>query len=313
MEKIFGELSQFLTQKRDVELFRSSDLNNTAIYFTEVDNDKRKDAKAYFELLRFGLDGGDHQTYIRFPNTDYFVEMIGGGMGSGRGDMKQADGKNVWADANDSIFNIYSHGNNLILLIGDLLPEFNFMTKIASYDKGNKFNRPYPNETFVNYEEIEKALSMQFLKIPESIRKIEYLFKTKDSKKYFVVDYPAYNFNYSNQRFRVVENDFMVIEKSKVIEYPIKNFVRYRDGGTTIITITNENGTEHELFSPQQMFNDGKNLVPKFDDTELVRIEKDADEWQSIVKLLKIELEPVEKDENDDDKDRNLDIELDLN
>lgn len=307
MEKQFGELSQFLKEKRDVELFRSSDLNNTAIYFTETEN--KRNEKAFFELLRFGLEGGDHQIYVRFPNTDYFVEMLGGGMGSGRGDMLQDEGKNVWKDKNSAPFSTYSHGKNLLLLFGrnDWTPEFNFMTKVAEYDKGNPFNRPYPQETFVNYEEIEKALSLKFLKLPENVRKIEYLFKTKDSKKYFVIDYPAYNFQYTTQRFRVVENDFVVIEKSKVIEYQIKDFVRYRDGGTTIITITDENGVEHKLFSPQRMFDDGKNLVPKFDETELIEIEKNTDEWNTVVKLIGVELEPIEKD---DDNDTNTDIEL---
>ncbi|HWY13076.1 MAG TPA: hypothetical protein VN026_17195 [Bacteroidia bacterium] len=297
MEKQFGELSKFLTEKRDVELFRSSDLNNTAIYFTEVDDDKREKAKAFFELLRFGLDGGDHQIYVRFPNTDYFVEMLGGGSGSVHGNMMIASGKNVHDvyDCKDE-FTIHSHDNNLLISFGTF-PRFNFMTKVAEYDKGNPFNQNYPQETFLNYEEIEKALSLKFSKLPENIRRVEYLFKTKDSKKYFVVDCPAYNFKYDNQRFRVVENDFVVIEKSKVNEYPIKNFVRYRDGGTTIITITDKHGVEHKLFSPQQMFDDGKNLVPKFDETELIKIENDTDEWQSIAKLLEIELEPKEEEE----------------
>ncbi len=224
MEKQFGELSQFLQNKRDVELFRSSDLNNTAIYFTEVEDDEREKANAFFELLRFGLDGGDHQIYVRFPNTDYFVEMLHGGMGSAHGDMMVADGKNVHDiyGCKDK-FTIHSHGNNLLLSFGDF-PKFNFMIKVAEYDKGNPFDRPYPNETFVNYEENKEALSRKFLMIPENIRRIEYLFKTRDipakhnSAKYFIVDVPAYNFKYDNQRFRVIEND-------EVKEYKIKSFV----------------------------------------------------------------------------------------
>lgn len=308
MKKQFGELSQFLENKRDVELFRSSDANNTAIYFTKVGDENRENEKAYFELLRFGLKGGDHQIYIRFPNEDHFVEMLHGGMGSGRGDMMQSEGKDVWKDKDAAPFSIYSHGKNLVLLFGrsDWTPEFNFMTKVAEYDKGNPFDRPYPNETFVNYEEIKKALSMKFLKIPESIRRIEYLFKTKETPKkyksptYFIVDVPAYNFKYDNQKFRVIEND-------EVKEYKIKSFQRYRDGGTTIIKITDENGIEHTLFSPQRMFDDCKNLVPKYDEIELV--EADDKERGMIASRLKIELEPVEVDGNNNDSD----IELNLN
>lgn len=288
VEKQFCDLTQF--KERDVELFRSSDQNETAIYFTDVEYGDREIAKAYFEILRFGLDGGDHQLYVRFPKTDYFVEMIDGGFGSGRGDMKKAKGKNVWEDKHKAPFTIYSHKDNLIFLIGreDWTPEFNFMNKIASYDKGNKFNHPYPNETFVNYDEIEKALSMKYLKIPESIRRIEYCYKTKDATpKYFVIDYPAYNFKYDNHRFFVVENGIMN-------EFEIKNFVRYRDGGTTIITVVDNNGNEHKFFSPTSL--PTKTLCEKWDDIELM--ETTENEKEELVKLLNLNLEIDIKDED---------------
>lgn len=288
MEKQFGDLSQF--KGRDVELFRSSDVNNTAIYFTDVEYEDREEAAEYFELLRFGFEDGDHQVYIRFPKTDYFVEMIGGGLGSGRGDMKSAKGNNVWDDKHKSPFRIYSHGENLILLIGrdDWTPEFNFMKKAASYYKGNPFSNPYPNENFVNFEQIEEALSMKFLKIPEDVRKIQYCFKTKDENpKYFLVDSPAYNFQYKNHRFFVIENE---IAK----EFEVKNFIRYRDGGTTIITVIDENGIEHKFFSPQSMF--GKTLIEKWDEEELIEVTEE--EKQKLANLLELELEPVLSEED---------------
>ncbi len=285
IEKQFGDLSQFA--KRDVELYRSSDQNETAIYFTQVADNERKTAKAFFEILRFELDGGDHQLYVRFPNTDHFIEMSGGGFGSSRGKMAQAEGNNVWEDEDNSPFKIYSHDKNLIFLIGrmDFRPEFNFMEKVASYDKGNPFNRPYPNETFVNFKEIEKALSMKYLKNPESVRKIEYCFKTKGANpKYYVVDYPTYNFKYDNHRFFVIENGL-------VKELAIKNFVRYRDGGTTSILVIDENGTEHTFFSPTSL--PKKTLCEKWDETELV--ETTETEEQKISELLKEYVAPALK------------------
>ncbi len=287
IEKQFCDLSQF--KQRDVELFRSSDQNETAIYFTEVEYEQRKKAKAFFEILRFGLDGGDHQLYIRFPNTDYFIEMIGGGFGSGRGDMKTATGKNIWEDKHKAPITIYSHNNDLILLIGrmDWTPEFNFMTRVARYDKGNPFNSPYPNETFINFKEIEKALSMKYLKIPESIRKIEYCYKTKEgTPKFFVVDYPACNFKYDNHRFFVIENEV-------VKEFTIKNFVRYRDGGTTIITVIDENGIEHKFFSPTSL--PEKTLCEKWDEIELVEATKE--EKSKLTELLNLDIEIDLKDD----------------
>lgn len=290
MEKIFGDLSEF--KGRDVELFRSSDLRNTAIYFTNVESKDKETASAFFEILRFGLNGGDHQLYVRFPDTEHFVEMIYGGMGSGRGNMTESNGRNVWESGSgmwkhnyNTPFKIYSHDNNLILLIGDAIPEFNFMTKVASYDKGNKFNHPYPNETFLNFSEIEKALQMKYLKIPESVRKIQYCYKTKDViAKYYLIDSPAYNSKYSNHRFFVIEND-------TVNQFEIKDFQRFRDGGTTIITVIDNDEIKHEFFSPQTMFTTGKDISTTFDNIELIKVTKEEED--NLVKLLNLELEPV--------------------
>lgn len=62
MEKQFGDLSQF--KGRDVELFRSSDLKNTAIYFTRVKHENFVNLEHVEEALsvnhpnlkRFGLE-----------------------------------------------------------------------------------------------------------------------------------------------------------------------------------------------------------------------------------------------------------------
>lgn len=285
-EKIFGELSEF--KGRDVELFRSSDQHETAIYFTEDEDKHQKDSKAYFELLRFELTGGDHQIYIRFSNTDYFVEMIDAGFGSGRGDMMVASGKDVWKDVNKSPLTIYSHNNDLLLIMGrtDWLSEFNFMKRVAKYDKGNKYNRPYPNETFINYWEIENTLKMKYLKIPQNIRKVEYCFKTMDqTPKYILIEYPAHNFHYDNHNFYIIENN---IAK----EYKIKKFERYRDGGTTYITIVDEHEKEFKLYSPTPF---DKTLKPTFDEKEIIECTKE--EEKELINLLQIELEPETEQE----------------
>ena len=73
----------------------------------------------------------------------------------------------------------------------------------------------------------------------------------------------------------------------------IKNFVRYSDGGTTIITVTDENGTEHKFFSPTSL--PEKTLCEKWDETEL--IEATETEKQKLVDLMKLDLEPVSTDE----------------
>lgn len=267
MEKNYGNLSQFANRK--AEIFRSSDLNNTAIYFTNVREDREK-AKAFFELLRFNDYHGDHQMYIRFPNEDdHFVEMFGGGGGSGRGDMKISGGKNVWKTGSDKQFEIYSHGENLLISFGKHLPEFNFMVKVN------------------DESEVQKALSMKYLKIPQDVRQIEYLYKTKSvSPKFFVIDYPAYNFKYDNHRFRIIDND-------GTKEYKIQKFERYRDGGTTIIDVIDENGQFHKFFSPSP-FDKGKGLTTKWDETELEEV-TDENEKEKIIAILQLELEISDK------------------
>lgn len=282
LKRELKDLSEF--KGRDVELFRSCDPHNTAIYFTDVQDSERETAKAYFELLRFDYDGGDHQVYIKYPNEENFKEMIGGGFGSGRGDMKNASGKDVFHKNGELSFEVLSHGENLLIKFDDL--EMNFMKKVASYDKGNKYCTPYPNETFVNFEEIEKALSMKYIKLPEDVRKIQYCFKTKDSSKYFLVDYPAYNLQYMKHNFYVIENG-----ESK--QLTVDSFVRYRDGGTTKICVIDDNGEKHNFFSPQTMFPSDEQKYPLFDDIELIEAYDSEKEEMAKLLNLNLELEPV--------------------
>jgi len=280
MEKQFSDLTKFLIEKRDVELFRSSDQKNTATYFTES-----KKGKAFFEVLRFGLDGGDHQLYIRFPNTDYFTEMVGGGWGSSHGNMMVSDGENIYKD---EPFTIYSHDNNLLIAFGDSgFPSFNFLVKVAEYNSGNPFDF-IPKKTCVNYSEIKDALSMKCLMLPQHVRNIEYIYKTNTDTelKYFIVDYPAYNSKYSNFRFRIIEDD-------EIKEYPIKKLQRFKDGGTTLITIIDENGTEHKLHSPQSIFPTDKKESPTFDLIELTDVT--SVEKNKIITHLGIELKTIKE------------------
>jgi hypothetical protein len=279
----FGQLSEF--HGRDIEIYKSIDYKNTALYFTEVEDSDRRNALAFFELIKFGGDG-DHQVYIRFPNTDYFVEMDGGGHGSGRGNMITASGKNAWETKYKQSFKVMYHSPQLLLMIGDF--EFNFMQKIAGYDKGNPFNANYPQVTSMNADEIERVLRMKYLKLPESVRVIEYVFKTKDEKpKYFIADYPAYNFKYDNHRLRMIQEDV-------VTDLVIDKFVRYKDGGTTIITTKDGN----KLFAPQTMFPTEDKLIPKWNDIELVEVEDEA-ERNYVIEPLKMNLAPSREDKDE--------------
>lgn len=284
MIKSFGKLEEF--KGRDVVLYRSSDLNNTAIYFTNVKDKDRKTAEAYFELLKFKYHIGEHQIYLKYPNTDYYVEMVDGGSGSSRGNMEESSGKNIWEISYKSPFTIFSHDENLLIKFGrkDWSGEFNFMKKIASYNKGNPYNLPYPNETFNNFDEIEKALSLEYLKIPEDVRKIQYCCKTKDNI-YFLIDCPAYNFQYENHRFFIIINNI-------VTELKIISFDRYKDGGTTYIKVLDSDNIEHVFYYPTTL--GGKKDIEKYDNIELFEVSKEEKDF--LIKLLNIELEPKENE-----------------
>jgi uncharacterized protein YrzB (UPF0473 family) len=227
--------------------------------------------------------------------------MFGGGLGSSMGDMMSSSGFNIWENKYKSQFMLYSHNNDLLFLIGIKFSEFNFMKRVASYNKGNKFSTPYPNETYNNYSDIEKALSMKYLPLPENIRNFSYCCKTKDvNPKYFIIDYPAYNFKYTNHRFLMIENEILK-------ELKIKNFLRCKDGGTTKIIVIDEDGNEHVFFSPTPLSQTQKHK--KYDDIELI----DATEVEKI-KLLKIlNMDLINSNTNDSryylDKTTNIDWE----
>lgn len=256
-EKQFESLSKF--KGRDIELFRSSNLKATAEYFTDLAYKQIGNAEAYFELIRFEISDGDHQIYVRYPNTDYFVEMYDGGWGSGIGNMLISNGENIWEDDYKKPFQIYSLDNDLLLTLGRSIVSFNFMKRISFHSKWNKFDILY---TTKNYEEIERVLSMNYLKIPDSIRSLEYCYKIEDKvPTYFITDFPKYNFKYDNHRF-------FIIKDKNIEQLKIKLFERYRDGGTTIIKVIDSKEKEHIFYTPS-LFNLTK-LNTTWDDNNII-------------------------------------------
>lgn len=268
-EKQFGDLSQFIG--RGVELFRSSDQNNTAIYFTEHEYAEREKMKAFFEVLCFDLYGGDHQLYIRYPNTDYFVEIYGGGSFSGRGALQESDGTNLWQDEFRRDLRINKADDDMVMFIGDSLPEFNFLKRVGGIEKSNQFTHGDTDKYF-NYDEVKKSLELKYLMIPTSIYKIEYAFIEEKTNFFVLSIFPAFNLKYDNHKlFAGTKNDMK--------EYSIIDFKRYRDGGTTIITAKDNLGNEHILFSPQRGFPTKEKIFPKWNDNELKEMDAfDANE-----------------------------------
>jgi hypothetical protein len=256
-EQKFENLSQFSI--REVELFRSSDKINTAKYF--INDRTNKPSEAYFEILKFKYDYKyKNQIYIRYPNTDYFVELVGG-VSSGRGNLEKLSCKNIWVDEFKEEISINQQDDDLIIFFGKTLSDFNFMKKVDN-------------------SEISLALSIKYLKLPENIKSIVYCNKTKDKNPiYFLVDVPKYNFNYDNHRFFMIEDGIPE-------QLTIKNFERYRDGGTTYITVVDKHDVVYKFFSPSPFKND---VCEKINDIELMDV--DFVEKEYLIKLLKLDVE----------------------
>jgi len=282
MEKVFHKLSEF--SENNVSLYRSTDLNNTAIYWTSIKDGDKKKASAFFELLWFEYTPGKQQIYIRFPNTDYFVEMCGGGIGSSRGNMMITYGIDVWGMKHKQNFKIFLQEPNLLLQFGDSY-NFNFMNLVA---KNNIKNYLTMDKGVCNESEIKHNLLKDYLKLPTDIRTVNFLLKNYDfSPTYFIIDSSKYNNSLENTKFRIVKGN-------DIIECKIINYESYRDGGTTKIKVIDNLGKEHDFFSPTRLGWDETNdilnrPVDKWDDMPLLQVKDE--EFEKVIKFLNIELE----------------------
>ena len=172
----FSDFEKF--RNRPCELFRSSDMINTKIYFT--DKNKTNDNKDYyFEILYFPYHRDlerINNVFIKYPEHDYFTEMEGGSHGSGRGNMETSSCTNVWNEHDyDKVIKIMKQDDNLILCFGTL--EFNFMKRIG-----------YSDGLFSEIR-IDEALDSKFLKLPSNLHKLRYCLKSKEENPFYVIVY----------------------------------------------------------------------------------------------------------------------------
>jgi len=286
-EMVFGNLSEFVN--KSVTLYKSSDPKLTSIYFTN-DTNKRENI-ACFELLVFEYNRGESTHFLKYPNQNHFIELSGTCIGSARGNMTQGLGENVWENfSNDPKYRkgkiqIYQHDGNVMLNFDD--SEFNFL-KIAARKTTGEKSYIFKDSSYGqnrNIEMIESVLKEKYLKLPENVRGISYMCKTKDmiGVVYFAVDYPAYNFSYDNQRFRVI------LSNNDIKELKVTKMERYRDGGTTYIFLLDGNNKEHIFFSPSSFVNE--EIEPtNFDGIPLINVTDE--ERKELCKVLNILIIP---------------------
>lgn len=206
----------------NVEIYRSIDKRNTGIYFGP---DKLLEAE--FEVVIFGYKYNKQSVYIRYPETDFYVEMIGGG-GSSRGSMEKCHFRNILKEKIQPFLykgvlkaeteSIYKHDNYAVYNLGSL--EFNFLKRIANFNSYSYGDASYGNEYIV------EMLNRKFIPVP-SERVIAYSFLTENDN-IIIVDQDAHNFTYETMRcfYGKIEGAF--------IEVKMNDFQRYRDGGTTL-------------------------------------------------------------------------------
>ena len=254
-EKEFGNFKDhFDLDNADVKLYRSSNKKDTAVYFTE----NEQVGSAYFELLI--LEDPLQHLFLRYPNTNHFIRLSWSHSSSSRGKMKHCKSAiNIWADEYKASISFYEHEPDLLLLIGEVLPEFNFMELVDAHI----------------------SLKLPFIRLPNSVRRIEYIRKDAATNTFYIVDLPAFNFNYSNFRVRSFN------DKNGEVEFALKNVSRMRDGGTTAIEVIDAVGNPHTLFCPQRSLPTATHKDCTWDETKLEE-EISVEERQYLITALKI-------------------------
>jgi len=276
-ERKFRKFDQHM--ERSVSLYRSSNPKLTSIYFTNDDDKKSKEA--VFEFLYFEYTYDKNQCFIKYPNTDYFVELVGGSNG-GRGTMTHGIAENIWADKFRCNINMHIHDTHALLTFDRSRSEFNFLELVARRDVSDRYRESHIKE--LNKQEIFDLYKTEYLGLPMNIREFSYLKKSNDFIPYYIiVDFPKFNFGYNTQRFRILRNN-------EIEEYTIKNFERYRDGGTTYIYVIGKDGKEHKFYSPTPFKKDEKST---FDEQELQDVTEE--ETQELIRILNIDYDIREK------------------
>lgn len=264
-----------LFKDRPVQVFRS----NTEIT-TKYFGNREKDP-CFFELLVFEFSfSGESEIFLKLPYFDFYIELTSNGS-SARGCLTKSSLGNPIGDSINGFyyegklqpekFQLYLTDSQAMIDFG--VSDFIFLSKVADNTRYNEK---------MGYDIISEVLTKEYAKIPD-FRKIAYALKN-DGGDIVIVDQSAHKFTYNGMRCWYKENgkEFARVE--------IKDFGRYRDGGTTLFKFE-YNGVEHDFFYPSKL---GQyNLKPTLDENKLNEISEF--EKYSICNELNINLEPLYK------------------
>lgn len=271
---------------KSVELYRSVDPKHTRKAFNDISEGMITE-KDYIYLLIFDFKVYRNRThYIKYPNTEHFVELTGG-TGSSGGGMGSGHLQDVWNPALNVNITFKKQDTSLLLEFGRIMPDFNFLELIGrSTESEWKFkDSSFPPN--IGKKNLAKALKQKYIILPEDIRYICHMNKTKgDDPTFIVVDRSEFNYWDSPVNFRTITNN--VVKSWEVVNHQV-----YRDGGTTYYYVKDDNGVEKTFFSPAFFRSGNSKKEATWDDKEIVNISKE--EKANLVDFLKIQENPTKE------------------
>jgi hypothetical protein len=245
---------------REIRLYRSYDQGLVMKYHGI------RETPGYFEFLMMNYKYGEPQYFIKYPYTNFFVELGSGGA-SMQGVHEHISCKDPISDIIDPYYyekklrkselEIFRLGERIMMKIG--ISRHDFLDQVFDSD----------------------VLSQEYVQIPD-LREVSYAFYSPEFDKYLIVDHSEFNFQYDTMRL------FYGDQINGLSILPIENFVRYRDGGTTLFEFEFEGG-RYKFFSPSRLGKAEKSK-PTLNETELVEFnEADINRFLEQMNILHLQ------------------------
>ena len=268
---------------RGFKIYRSN-VEQTTKYFAGWHYGKEETEECFFELVMFDYRYANPQMFMKFPYTDFYVELTTGGH-SGRGGMVKHSLYNPIGDVIDGFyyegklvpekFTLFCCDESIMIDFDFDHAFFNCVAELVFPIRGRSLDVITKGET-----PIKEMLSKQYVKIPD-LRKVVYSYHT-DNDDTLIVDQSAHNFTYESMRcwYRKGTSRFQLVQ--------IEDFQRYRDGGTTTFTFKDNEGINHDVFFPSPF---KKDICAILDENKLKELPNEY--VNELVRHLGIKLEPL--------------------
>ncbi len=303
LNKVFKSLSD-IKVINSVEYYRSVDALETVSYFG---GDTRPSPIKYeagverliggFEVLIFDYQSSKN-IFIKYPTLDHFIELYGGGIGSGRGDMKTGHASNIW-EKEPWNYNIQfmRHGQNMFLMLGKNSIEFNFLDRIMNFQ--TKWRYPLQEMVEMNYV----LNNFKYLSLPTEVVNVRHAYKLVDNPKFqIIITEQAFPQNYVKPNIYTIDST----KPGNVINlYTCRSHSVARDGGSTWITTDPIDGNINNFYRPTP-FNTGEDTISTWNDNKLKPLtQKEKDQAIKLLNLI-VEENPISYDSAPLGRKRNI-------